>query len=95
MRDSFQRFGLLPRAVKHVSAERRWIEFGIVFTLTFLAVRFGGWHHGMDPLGYTENPPSWVALLIAAGVSVFYIMWRVWYSTHTAVSARKTHSDGG
>jgi choline-glycine betaine transporter len=71
--------------VKELSPTRRRIEFGIVFVLTFLLVRFGGWHHDMDPLSYAFNPPTWVSLLIAAAVSSVFVMWRVWQSTHTAV----------
>jgi hypothetical protein len=39
----------------------------------------------MDPLDYTVHPPTWVALLIAAGTSALYVLWRSWYSSHTAV----------
>jgi hypothetical protein len=67
--------------VQELSPLRRRIEFGIVFVLTFLLVRFGGWHHGMDPLGYAVYPSTLTALLIAAAASTVFILWRVWYST--------------
>jgi hypothetical protein len=71
--------------VKELSPMRRNIEFGIVFLLTFCFVRFGGWHHGMDPLGYAVNSSSLTALIAAAIVSTIFIVWRVWYAGHSAV----------
>lgn len=70
--------------VKELSPLRRRIEFGIVFALTFLFVRFGGWHHGMDPLGYPVYASTLIALLVAAAVSSVFMLWRVWQSTHSA-----------
>jgi hypothetical protein len=70
--------------VKKLSPARRWIEFGIVFVITFLLVRFGGWHHGMNPLSYDVNPSYLTALLVAAAVSTVFMLWRNWYSTHSA-----------
>ncbi|HXB62125.1 MAG TPA: hypothetical protein VNU94_04660 [Acidobacteriaceae bacterium] len=70
--------------VKELSPARRWIEFCIVFVITFLLVRFGGWHHDMDPLGYPVYPSYWISLLVAAAVSSIFILWRNWYSSHSA-----------
>jgi hypothetical protein len=75
--------------VKELSTTRRWIEFGIVFVITFLLVRFGGWHHGMDPLGYPVYPSYWVALLVAAAVSSVFMLWRIWYSSHSAAPVER------
>jgi len=70
--------------VKELSPLRRRIEFGIIFLVVFLAVRFGGWHHGGDPLNYAVNPSTLTALLIAAAVSSVVMLWRIWQSTHSA-----------
>lgn len=71
--------------VKKLSPKRKRIEFGVVFAIIFLAARFGGWHHDMDPLGYTVHPPTWVALVIAAVCSTLYVVWRSWYAAHSAL----------
>ena len=70
--------------VKELSPLRRRMEFGVVFVITFLLVRFGGWHHGMDPLGYPVYPSYLASLLIATAVSFVFMLWRVWYSSHSA-----------
>jgi len=70
--------------VKKLSSARKRIEFGAVFAVVFLAVRFGGWHHDMNPLDYPVHPPTWIALLIAAAVATVYVLWRSWYSAHSA-----------
>ena len=71
-------------SVKELSPLRRYIECGVVFLITFLAVRFGGWHHGMDPLGYPVYPSYLTSLLVAAAVSSIVMLWRIWYATHSA-----------
>ena len=70
--------------VKELSPLRRRIECGVVFLLTFLAVRFGGWHHNMDPLGYAVYPSTVTALVIAVVASCLFLLWRTWQSTHSA-----------
>jgi len=70
--------------VKEISPTRRRIEFGIIFVIVFLLVRFGGWHHGMDPLGYPVYPSYLTSLLVAAAVSSIVMLWRIWYATHSA-----------
>jgi hypothetical protein len=70
--------------VKELSPLRRRIEFGIVFVVVFLAVRFGGWHHNMEPLGYPVTASTLTALLIATAASSLIMLWRIWYTTHTA-----------
>ncbi len=74
-------------SVKELSPMRRRIEFGVVFLITFLAVRFGGWHHGGDRLNYAVYPSTVTALLIAAAVSSVVMLWRTWYTTHSAAPA--------
>jgi hypothetical protein len=70
--------------VKEISPLRRRIEFGIIFVVVFLLVRFGGWHQGMDPLGNPVYPSYLTSLLIALAVSSIVMLWRVWYATHSA-----------
>ncbi|HEY0306680.1 MAG TPA: hypothetical protein VGB94_00820 [Acidobacteriaceae bacterium] len=70
--------------VKELSPTRKRIEFGVAFAIMFLIVRFGGWHHDMDPLGYPVHPPTWVALAIAAAAGTVYLLWRVWYAAYSA-----------
>ena len=77
--------------VKELSPLRRRLEFSIVFAIVFLVVRFGGWHHGMDPLGATMYPSTLIAVLVAAAFSSVFMLWRIWQSTHTA--ARETHQN--
>jgi hypothetical protein len=79
--------------VKKIPMTRRWIEFSIVFVITFLLVRFGGWHHGMDPLGYDVNPSYLTALLIAAAVSSVFMLWRIWYSSYSAAPLERKPRD--
>ncbi len=71
--------------VRKLSPQRGWIEFSIVLAIVFLLVRFGGWHHDMDPLGYSVYPSYLVSLLIAAAVSSVFIVWRTWSVSHSAV----------
>jgi len=78
--------------VKEISPLRRRIECGVVFLLTFLAVRFGGWHHNMDPLGYPVYPSTVTALAIAGIMSCVFMLWRVWLSTHSAAPLERRTS---
>jgi hypothetical protein len=75
--------------VKELSPLRRRIEFAIVFIVVFLLVRFGGWHHGMDPLGYPVYPSYLTALLVAAVVSSVFMLWRTWYVSHSAAPVER------
>jgi hypothetical protein len=70
--------------VRELSPLRRRIEFGVVFVCTFLLVRFGGWHHNMDPLGYPVYPSTVTALAVAGIASCVFTLWRIWYATHSA-----------
>lgn len=75
--------------VKELSPLRRRMEFAVVFIVVFLLVRFGGWHHGMDPLGYPVYPSYLTSLLIAAAVSAIFMLWRIWYTTHSAAPTER------
>ncbi len=75
--------------VKELSPLRRRIEFAIVFLVVFLLVRFGGWHHGMDPLGYPVYPSYLTSLLIAALASSLFMLWRTWYARHSAAPVER------
>jgi len=71
-------------AAKGPTAQRIGLEFSAVLAVVFLGVRFGGWHHGMDPLGYTVHAPTWMALLIAAVVGGAFAGCRMWFATDDA-----------
>jgi len=72
--------------VTEISPRRQGVEFSIAFVVVFLIVRFGGWHHHMDPLGYEVRPPTWLAILIGIGAGLVFVVWRAWYAQHTAHS---------
>jgi hypothetical protein len=75
--------------VKEISPLRRRLEFGILFVIVFLLVRFGGWHKGMDPLGSPIYPSYLTSALIAAVVSSIVMLWRIWYAKHSAAPVER------
>jgi hypothetical protein len=75
--------------IKELSPLRRRIEFAVVFLIVFLLVRFGGWHHGMDPLSYAVNPSTVISLLVAAIISALFMLWRTWHSSHSAAPVER------
>jgi len=79
--------------VRELSQKRKGIEFCIVFAVVFLAVRFGGWHHDMDPLGDLVHPSTWLALGIAALASTLFVLWHTWYVAHSSVPRPEHDND--
>jgi hypothetical protein len=71
--------------VERLSPQRCSIEFCVIFAIVFTVVRYGGWHQHMDPLSESVYSPSWLALVIAAVLSVAYICWRVWLASYSAL----------
>ena len=58
--------------------QRLAIECGIVAALCFLALKFGGFHKGGNPLGEVVEI-NWVsALVVSAVVTLLFLAARVW-----------------
>lgn len=66
------------------SAQRLTVEAGVVALLSFLALKFGGFHKGGNPLGDVVEINLGSAIMISAIVTLLYLAARAWRMQKTS-----------